>query len=214
MKIYHNLLYLCVLSITLFSCDTPNTEPEHTEKNGTDTLISVKKINSNDRPSQKEVITYDEVLKLYTCLNKDNLIGNGENRFVWKHKGKTFELFWVKNIKTNIYGLYLGNYKVMYTDERKWLVSEYEDFKEFGRVPIILPKPSIEDSIKLKPSEEKLRREKEERRRKFEYKEELKEENEKLRRDLDSNIIQNITSIERLLLTNIYEFSCYFIDEY
>jgi hypothetical protein len=90
MKFYPNFLYLCVLSITLFSCDTPNTKPK-----------------PNDRPSQKEVITYDEVLKLYTCFNRDNLIGNGENNFIWINNGKYIDMKWEKNGEN--YDLFIKN---------------------------------------------------------------------------------------------------------
>jgi hypothetical protein len=107
MRIYLNFLYLCVLSITLFSCDTPNTKPK-----------------PNDRPSQKEVISYDEVLKLYTCLNKDNLIGNGENNFIWKHKSMLIDLKWEKIddsydlcvIRRSIYSLEIEYFKIFNID--------------------------------------------------------------------------------------------------
>jgi hypothetical protein len=116
------LLFIsCIITLTSFqSCDS---------------------FSKKEKPSQKEVITYDEVLKLYTCLNKENLIGDGENNFIWKHGRDSFDLRWEN--KDGGYNLYFKGLSNNYIKSKIVRVYyEGEENKPEGKsTPIMIKEP-------------------------------------------------------------------------
>ncbi len=80
------ILFYTSLVLLFCSCEVPKEKVIIKEevKTSVDSTINIK----------KEPVSQEYIYKLYGCLNKDNLIPDGENRFILKYKSKYFSLIW------------------------------------------------------------------------------------------------------------------------
>lgn len=83
------ILYFTFLLFLFFSCEFPKEKTTSEEE-----VVKVKTSVDSTESIIKEPVSTEYVYKLYGCLNKDNLIPDGENRFILKHKNKYFNLIW------------------------------------------------------------------------------------------------------------------------
>jgi hypothetical protein len=194
MKFYpFNTLYKFVFSLSIllsfFSCDISKSTNSNSN-NPTDTISLEKVKMENLPPSKKEIITYDEVLKLYTCLNKDNFIGNGENKFILKHKGKIFELFWGKIIDTENYELFLVKSDIK--PKRQFNNS----VKNMMDVDVDTSENGMREEWKIKENE---------------WEQLLDDFNLRTIKRYD---IETIRKEEDVIIKGFYKFSCRYVDDY